>query len=39
MPTPGLAYRLATVTPAQVNAAINVVGTLSPTQQATCRSP
>ena len=31
---PGPRYRLATVTPAQVSAAIDVVGTLSPVQQA-----
>ncbi len=31
---PGPRYRLATVTPAQVDAALNVVGTLSPAQQA-----
>jgi trimeric autotransporter adhesin len=31
---PGPAYRLATVTPAQVDATLNVVGTLSPAQQA-----
>src|ERR1700751_5095989 len=32
--TPSPAYRLATVTPAQVSAALQVVGTLSPVQQA-----
>ena len=32
--TPGPRYRLATVIPAQVSAAIDVVGTLSPAQQA-----
>lgn len=31
---PGPAYRLATVTPAQVNSMLQVVGTLSPVQQA-----
>ena len=31
---PGPAYRLATVTPAQVGATLNVVGTLTPAQQA-----
>ncbi len=33
-PLPARAYRLATVIPAQVSAAIDVVGTLSPAQQA-----